>query len=238
MTAGVLLTAMALAWEGATPAGSLAEPLPVRPGAALQEEVPVLLVPGWSDTGRAMAALRIRLVSAGWAPERVAVLTFTDPAGGNRAHARELGDSIDAVLARTGADRLDVVAHSMGGLATRAYLRERGGGKVRRVAFLATPQRGTLAAYLAFGRGRYDMMPDSPFLQWLNAGPPLPEGVEALTVRTPLDAHVLPNESGTLEGVEDHVVCCPTHAGLIDSLEVFRLLRRFLEDGPPTQGSA
>ena len=236
MTAAVLLTALALG--GAAPMGSLAVPFPMGPGAALQEEGPVLLVPGWSDTGRAMAALRIRLVSAGWDPERVAVLTFNEPAGGNRAHARELGDSVDAVLARTGADRMDVVAHSMGGLATRAYLREHGGGKVRRVVFLATPQRGTLAAYLAFGRGRYDMIPDSPFLQWLNAGPPVPMGVEAITVRTFLDAHVLPSESGTLEGVEDHVVCCPTHAGLLDSLEVFRILRRFLEDGPLPQGGA
>ena len=195
-------------------------------------EVPVLLVPGWSDTERAMAALRIRLVSAGWRPDRVAALTFAEPAGGNRAHARELADSIDALLARTGEDRLDIVAHSMGGLATRAYLREHGGGKVRRVVFLATPQQGTLAAYLAFGQGRDDMLPDSPFLEWLNAGPPLPPGVEAMTVRTPLDTHVLPAESATLPGVEDHIVCCPSHAGLIDSLEVFRLVRRFLDQGP------
>ena len=199
---------------------------------ALQGEVPVLLVPGWFDTGRAMAALRIRLVSAGWRPEDVVTITFQEPAGGNRAHARELNDSIDGVLARAGTGRLDIVAHSMGGLATRAYLREHGGNKVRRVVFLATPQRGTLAAYLAFGQGREDMLPDSPFLEWLNAGPPVPEGVEAMTVRTPLDTHVLPNESATLPGVEDHVVCCPTHAGLMESLDVFRLILRFLEDGP------
>ena len=193
---------------------------------------PVLLVPGWFDTGRTMAALRIRLVSAGWSPDQVVAVTFQDPTGANRAHARELNDSVDAVLARTGAAQVDVVAHSMGGLATRAYLREHGGSKVRRVAFLATPHRGTLAAFLAFGAGRDDMLPDSPFLAWLNAGPPVPEGVEAMTVRTPLDTHVLPNESATLPGVEDHTVCCPTHAGILESLEVFRLVRRFLDDGP------
>jgi len=200
-------------------------------GGAPQGEVPVLLVPGWADTGRAMTALRIRLVSAGWRPEHVAILSFQEPAGGNRAHARELGDSIDAVLARTGATRLDIVAHSMGGLATRAYLREHGGSKVRRVVFLATPQQGTLAAYLAFGQGRTDMLPDSPFLAWLNSGLPIPLGVEAITVRTPLDTRILPKESATLPGVEDHIVCCPTHAGLVESLEVFRLVRRFLDVG-------
>jgi hypothetical protein len=81
------------------------------------------------------------------------------------------------------------------------------------------------------------MIPDSPFLAWLNAGPPVPAGVEAMTVRTPLDTHILPSESGTLEGVEDHLVCCPTHAGLIQSLEVFRLVLRFLEDGPLSVGT-
>jgi len=229
LSAWAMALAVAPAWTGDTASTVLSS-------SAVQSEVPVLLVPGWSDTGRAMAALQIRLVSAGWSPESVEVVTFKEPAGGNRAHARELSDTIDAVLARTGAARLDVVAHSMGGLAVRAYLREHGGAKVRRVVFLATPQRGTLAAYLAFGRGRYDMIPDSPFLQWLNAGPPVPEGVEAMTVRTPLDAHVLPSESGTLEGVEDQVVCCPTHAGLIQSLEAFRLVRRFLEEGPAAAG--
>lgn len=210
--------------SGRTPTG--------EPSWAFQGEVPVVLVPGWYDTGRAMAALRIRLVSAGWRPDRVATLTFQEPAGGNRAHARELADSIDAVLARTGASQVDVVAHSMGGLATRAYLRERGGSKVRRVVFLATPHRGTLAAYLAFGRGGDDMLPDSPFLAWLNAGAPVPPGVEAMTVRTPMDTRILPNESAVLSGVEDHLVCCPTHAGLVENLEVFRLVRRFLDDGP------
>lgn len=198
-------------------------------------EPPVVLVPGWFDTGRTMAALRIRLVSAGWSPDGVVALSFQEPTGGNKEHARELGDSIDAVLTRTGAMQVDIVAHSMGGLATRAYLREHGGSKVRRVVFLATPQRGTLAAYLAFGAGRGDMLPDSPFLAWLNAGPPIPPGVEAMTVRTPLDTHILPNESATLAGVEDHIVCCPTHAGLTTSLEVFRLVRRFLEDGAVPQ---
>lgn len=195
-----------------------------------QGEVPVVLVPGWFDTGRAMAALRIRLLGAGWPSERILAMTFLESTGGNLDHAAELADSIDGLLARSGAPKVDIVAHSMGGLATRAYLRE-GGAKVRRVIFLGTPQRGTLAAYAAFGEGRADMLPESPFLAWLDAGLPVPEGVEALTIRTPLDTHVLPGESATLPGVPDQVVCCPTHAGLLQSLEVFRIVRRFLADG-------
>ena len=234
MRTAALVAVLILASGWPAPGGvgspeSSALPLPT---VAASRDVPVLLVPGWFDTERAMAALRIRLVSAGWRAERVATLTFAEPTGGNRDHARELADSIDVLLARTGAEQLDIVAHSMGGLATRAYLRENGGSKVRRVVFLGTPHHGTLAAYLAFGQGGDDMEPDSPFLTWLNAGPPVPAGVEAMTVRTPVDTHVLPGESATLAGVEDHVVCCPSHAGLLDNLEVFRLVRRFLDQGP------
>ena len=42
-------------------------------------DVPVLLVPGWFDTERDLAALRIRLVSAGWESDHVATVTFSDP---------------------------------------------------------------------------------------------------------------------------------------------------------------
>jgi triacylglycerol lipase len=75
------------------------------------------------------------------------------------------------------------------------------------------------------------MLPGSPFLDSLNAGPGVPPGVEIVTLRTPLDAHVLPPESATLRGAEDVEVCCPTHEGLLRDLEVFRIVRRFLSDG-------
>ena len=44
-------------------------------------DVPVLLVPGWFDTGRDMAALRIRLIAAGWEADHVQTVTFSDPVG-------------------------------------------------------------------------------------------------------------------------------------------------------------
>lgn len=195
-------------------------------------QVPVLLVPGWFDTARELAPLRIRLVAAGWPRDHVHPITFEDPTGSNVAHAREIAAAVDSLLRRTGARRVDIVAHSMGGLATREYLERLGGAeRVRRVVLLATPNEGTYTAYLAFGGGRDEMLPGSAFLDSLNAGPSVPPGVQMLTLRTPLDAHVLPPESATLPGVADIEVCCPTHEGLLRDLEVFRIVRRFLSDG-------
>ena len=192
---------------------------------------PVLLVPGWLDTGRDLAALRIRLLASGWGDDEVLTLTFRDATGSNRDHAEEIAAAIDSLRVRTGSSEVDIVAHSMGGLATRWYLLRESEAAVRRVAFIGSPHRGTRSAHLAWGGGRPEMMPDSPFLDTLNTEAPAPSGVEAITIRTVIDTHVVPGESATLPGVVDHEVCCPTHAGLLDDAEVFEIVRSFLEHG-------
>lgn len=208
--------------EAATPDSPMA-----RPDSATAR-VPVLLVPGWLDTSEDMGRLRSRLVEAGWPPDHVRAVSFDNPAGSNRDHAVELDVVARSVLRETGAASLDIVAFSMGGLATRWYLLRGDPVPVRRVAFLASPHRGTVAAHLAWGAGRDEMLPDSPFLDSLNAGPALPEGVEVITVRTQIDTHVLPAESATLPGVPDHEVCCPTHPGMLRDAQVFEIVRAFL----------
>jgi len=199
------------------------------PEAAAVDRVfaPVVLVPGWLDTARDMAALRIRLTGAGVA--HVETLTFREPTGSNREHAAEVDSVVTQVLAETGAEHVDIVAHSMGGLAARWYLKTNSHAPVRRAIFIASPHRGTYSAHLAWGDSRQEMMPESEFLQALNDGVAVPEDVEAMTIRTHIDTHVVPGESATLPGIEDHTVCCPTHAGLLRSEQVFELVLDFLE---------
>ena len=213
-------------------AGESAQPPTPSPRFAPPEAgVPVLLVPGWLDTGRELAALRIRLLGSGWPGSSVEALTFARTTGSNRDHAVELATAVTALLERTGADQIDIVAHSMGGLATRWYLLITEDAPVRRVVFIASPHRGTLSAHLSWGDAREEMMPESPFLDTLNARAPVPSGVDVITIRTSVDTHVVPAESATLPGVADYRLCCPTHAGLLRDQEVFDILRRFLEEG-------
>ena len=203
------------------------------PGPGAVSPTPVLLVPGWSDTGSALARLRERFVEAGWPASHVVAVTFRDPTGGNYQHAGEISEAVELLLARTGARQLDVVAHSMGGLAARVYMLENP-ARVRRVVFMATPHRGTTAAYFAFGEGRGEMLPGSDFLEALNASPAVPPGVEALTLRTFLDTHILPGSSATLAGIPDVSVCCPTHQGLTRDAEAFHAVLAFLLLGTVT----
>lgn len=190
---------------------------------------PVLLVPGWSDGPEELGPLRSRFLAAGWSADSVVSHDFADPEGSNHAHAEEIARAVDRLRKAAGADEVDLVAHSMGGLAVRRYLLDGGADVVRRVAFLATPHRGTVSAHLAWGEGAREMEPGSRFLLELLRGRAVPRGVRAITVRTPLDLHVIPNESATLPGMPNLEVCCPTHAGLLDDDDAFELVRRFLE---------
>ena len=202
--------------------------------ASAQELVPVLLVPGWIDSEEDLLPLRERLIEAGWLGERVVALSFQNPVGSNRDHAQEISAAVDLLRMETGSDQVDIVAFSMGGLAVRHFLNvgiATGGGRknpVRRVAFLATPHQGTLVALMAWGEGGGEMEPGSDFLTELNRYPPLPPGLEALTIRTSVDLTVVPHESATLPDTPDLVVCCPTHRGLLRDGQAFQRLLQFL----------
>lgn len=208
-------------------------------GTETDYRVPVLLVPGWGDGREQLEPLRSRFLAAGWDSAQVSVLEFRDPVGSNREHAREIAAAAAELRAGTSTLRIDIVAHSMGGLALRYHLRRRGGAAttVRRVVFLATPHLGTWSSLVAWGDGAKEMLPGSDFLMTLMDGRPVPHGIEALTIRTPLDLHILPRESAVIPGVKNVEICCPTHAGLLDDDEVFTeveaFLRRLAPEGPP-----
>lgn len=233
---GASATAVA-AWVLAVGAASLQLPTPGAAQSAapapdfLDDRVPVLLVPGWMASDRTMGPLRELFLQAGWPPHWVESFTFHDRVGSNRDHAVEIAQAVAELRERTGARRVDVVAHSMGGLATRLYLQDGGAGSVRRVIFVATPHHGTLVANLAWGEGGAEMRPGSPFLLELGELRGVPPGVEALTLRTPVDFHVLPPSSATLTGVPDVEVCCPGHEGILNHPDAFQVMQAFLIRG-------
>jgi pimeloyl-ACP methyl ester carboxylesterase len=193
--------------------------------------LPVLLVPGWKDRGRVLHRLRTRLIAAGWPPGSVAIVDFADRFGSNAVHADEIATAECALRASTGAAALDIVAHSMGGLAVRRFLARHDGHGVRRAVFVATPHRGTWAALLAWGGGRSEMMPGSAFLAQL--GEKAPPGVETVTIRTLLDLRILPGSSARLDGAIDRIVPVCTHRGLIRGRTGFAAIHGALTSRQP-----
>jgi triacylglycerol lipase len=194
---------------------------------------PVLLVPGWGDQAADIEPLRQRFLDGGWSESRVRAVDFEDPVGSNRTNALEIARAVETLKGLTGVERVDLVAHSMGGLALRYYLQFEGGAEhVRRAVFLGTPHRGTVAAMLAWGEGGREMVPGSTFLADLNEGLDGVDGVELLAIRTPVDLRVIPGSSATLPDALNLEVCCPTHNQLVENEEVFERTRAFLLEGP------
>lgn len=57
-----------------------------------------------------------------------------------------LKDAIDAILAQTGAQKVDVIAHSMGGLIVKKYAMDNADPKIGKLVFLGVPNLGSIDA--------------------------------------------------------------------------------------------
>jgi len=100
-----------------------------------------------------------------------------------------------ALDAGVGGGRIDLVAHSMGGLVARCYLQLLGGARrVDRLVTLGTPHHGTHAATFIPSPLVRQLLPGSPFLRDLNEQPP-PDGLEITSIVAGRDLLIQPVES-------------------------------------------
>ena len=114
-------------------------------------------------------------------------------------------------------------AHSMGGLALRAWWRKYGAGhEAPRVITLGTPHRGTRMAALGQGHNAKQMRLRS---DWLAELPPLPD-VDAFW--TPCDQIVNPAERAIQPGSRAHRLDGVGHMGLVHSEEAWQCLQTAL----------
>jgi len=113
-------------------------------------------------------------------------------AGSLEALALCLKRDVDAQI-RGG--RIDLVAHSMGGLVARFYLQQLGGARrVDRLITLGTPHLGTYAATFMPSALVRQLLPEGPFIRHLNALPP-PKGLQVTSIVAGRDLLVQPVEA-------------------------------------------
>lgn len=132
------------------------------------------------------------------------------------ASAGQLSDFVDRVLAATGAQQVDLVGHSQGGMMPRYYIKNLGGGgKVHSLIGLAPSNHGTtlnglftLSGFFpAAGEFTGSLCPacqeqsaGSPFLTALNAGGETTPGVDYTVIESRYDEVVTPYTSAFLSG--------------------------------------
>ena len=153
------------------------------PAAEARRE-PVILVHGWAGSAGDMSAMRDAFTAAGYP-----AYTVDLPGQNNLVNAQVIADLVDRVRAQTGAARVDLVGHSMGGLSARWYLKRLGGvDKVRTYVSMGTSHYGYLPACLLGEQDGGQMCPFNPFLWDLDAGDDTPGEVAYTTIRSTKDA--------------------------------------------------
>ncbi|MGL4714761.1 MAG: esterase/lipase family protein [Aeromonas sp.] len=183
---------------------------------------PVLLVHGYGCSRGIWRTQRARLEAAGHV---VATITLMPPFGHIDEMVPLLITKIDEVLAQTGAKKLVLVGHSMGGLVCRDYLAVVGGDKVARLITLATPHQGSQLAAFGLGANAREMQPGSG---WLQRFASVPVCVPAISVRTSHDNVVMPQERQRLTGMEDIELPALGHLSLLYSYRTTELLLALL----------
>jgi triacylglycerol lipase len=162
---------------------------------------PILMVPGYTQMQSNFWLLAARLWAHGLGPLYPINLKPWDASIFDLA--AKLSAQIDELMAATGAEQIDVVAHSMGGLVVRVAEAGRHRHRVRRLVTIGSPHHGTRVAALATGRGGMEMRLRSELLGALPAPPP---GM-IVAISSTHDNVVVPPENARIrEGGRDVVI--------------------------------
>ena len=132
---------------------------------------PVLLVHGIAHNASAFIQMKAKMQKRGW----IHVFTMNYSTF-NRKLVEMVGElswQVDKVIEITGASRIDIVAHSLGGIVSRYYMSSKTGqGKIRNLVTLGAPHKGTYLSPLlktfTFNKSlSNDLYIDSPLLKSL-----------------------------------------------------------------------
>jgi pimeloyl-ACP methyl ester carboxylesterase len=146
---------------------------------------------------------------------RVYLVDLTGAGSFDEMSAR-VSDVIERVVVCNGLgpdDAVDVVAHSMGGIAARLALRDPAiAGRVQTLVTLGTPHSGTYLARFAATDVTLDLRPKSPLMDTLSKlAEGEPKDVRIVAMWSPADVFILPAEGAQLAGAENIELAGFTH---------------------------
>lgn len=179
--------------------------------------LPILLVHGVLCNAGVWQPFARWLAARGVGP--VYTISYGPPLAPIDAFVEQVAAKLDAIRAATGADRVVVVGHSMGGLVMRAYLRDHGGRRIARLVTLGTPHEGSVHAWIAAGACLAQMRPGNAWLAAL--GPPPADAPPIVSLWSWHDSMVAPQTSSRIAFGDNVELAGVAHNALLRDQRVF-----------------
>src|SRR5471030_1662092 len=169
--------------------------LPAKP-----RGLPVLLIHGYGCNGGYWRPLSARLRAAGISHYAI---DLEPPTAGIDDYVPQVQAASEMLRAASGADSMVIVAHSMGGLVARAWLRRHGDARLACLITLGTPHHGTALARLGLGRNARQMRRDGDWLPALSGAETAARRAAITSLFSHHDNIVAPQESCRLPGARN-----------------------------------
>ncbi|TXS01302.1 alpha/beta hydrolase [Streptomyces sp. col6] len=216
----------------ASTAGAAETSAPAARAAAVQPlstSTPVVFVHGYTGSASnwvtAMSVFRLN----GWSGSDLFAYEY-DSYGNNITNAQGLAAFVNDVKSRTGASKVAIVNHSMGGLVSQYYLKVLGGNSsVSHLASIAGANHGTTyaGACLIYTTCQ-QMYPGSSFISQITSGDETPGDTKYATWYSACDGVILPYTSTRLSGATNNNVVCQNHIGYLADTVVLGQVARFI----------
>ncbi len=204
---------VALAVSAVRPIGFLGLPVSLR---GARGPRPIIVLHGYAMNRANFLLLARRLARAGLGP----VFGFEYwSLGKTSSAARRLGAYVESVLEATGAEQVDLIGHSMGGMVSRYYVALGGGAeRVRTLITIGSPHGGTGVSGFGIGRPNRELYPGSSLLERLESAP-LPPEIAITAIWSRSDA-LVPQARAQVRGVEQLVFDDLGHLSMLFSRRV------------------
>jgi triacylglycerol esterase/lipase EstA (alpha/beta hydrolase family) len=200
----------------------------LAPTASAQD--PILFVHGYTETASVWNTMVGRFEKDGYPKSYLSAYSYNTSQSNVTDAEKEVKPRVETLLKNTGATKVDIIAHSMGSLNTRYYIKNLGGDlKVDDWVSLGGPNHGTDFANWCSSASCVEMRIGSTFLNNLNATDETPGAVSYGTWWSPCDSIINPDSSVALSGATNTKTACISHTDLMNDATVYGQVREFVK---------
>jgi len=186
---------------------------------------PILFVHGWGCGSHAFLIIYLFLKHHGF--KNLYFLSYRPIFSDAAILAKQVAEKVDDVLQKTGAEKVTVISHSMGGVLTRYAIKSLGVGEaIGKLITLGSPHMGSrVSAFVPIGKNTLQMSYKSEFLVELADNTMTPGETEYVSIYSDFDNFIIPQDSSDL-GSDAKNIKIPYHghAHLLYSYRVIRLI--------------